>query len=111
MPKHHFSALFLIIPVSLSLMVFAQRVTDVQHTPFNNNIEHFDAVLMDSIPVEKKSSDSVVPTTVRQPQVTVDSVSRPGLSPKNYDPIKFKGNNVDTTGFIYDLNAFYHLGK
>jgi hypothetical protein len=107
MQKHLFYALFLIVPASLALTAFAQSAASVQHAPFSVNIS---TVATDSVPVEKKSSAAIVPISTKQTQVNADSVSRSGFY-KNNDPAKLKANNVDTTGFIYDLNAFYHIGK
>ena len=99
MQKLLFPALFIVIlPVYLSLTQFGHQPETMSIV--SNN------VVTDSIPVKSKSNRSK-PKALKSTQSGNETVS-----PIYYtDPTRTKGSIVDTAGVIYELNAFYPLGR
>jgi len=100
MQKPLFPALLIVIlPVLLSLTQYAPQPETIGIVREN--------VITDTVPAKSKSNVKAKPKTIRSAQLNNSSVS-----PIYYtDSTRIKGSIVDSAGVIYDLNAFYPLGR
>jgi len=102
MQKTLFSALFVIaLPIGLLISDYGHHAV-TSNMGWENQIIKAD--FTDSVPRKSKSVPAINSKSTKSYKTSLPTDN-------NADPKRIKGSIVDTAGIIYDLNAFYPLGR